>query len=98
MLLIVVVLTVRVVLEEIFAELAVIVVVPVVVPAVASPELLIVAMLGEDEAQVTVELTSRDVPSPKLPLAVNCCVLLGWIVGFVGDNESATNVFPETKN
>jgi hypothetical protein len=77
MLLIVVVLTVSVVLALTLPEVAFMVVLPVLAPAVANPDVLMVAMPAEEEVQVTVELTSRDVPSPKLPVAVNCCVLLG---------------------
>ncbi len=98
MLLTVVVLTVRVVLVLTLPEVAVMVVLPVLVVAVANPELLMVAIVGEEEDQVTVDVTSREVPSPKLPVAVNCCVLLGAIVGFEGVSETATSVFPETKN
>lgn len=53
------------------------VVLPVAVPAVAKPDVLMVAMSVDDELQVTVEVTSRELPSPKDPIAVNCCVLLG---------------------
>jgi hypothetical protein len=58
-------------------ELAVIVVLPSVVPAVAKPELLMVATSVADDFQVTVVLTSLLDPSPNVPVAVNCWVLLG---------------------
>lgn len=51
--------------------LAVIVVLPVAT-AVASPELSIVATLGEEEVQVDCDVTSCVVPSPNFAVAVNC--------------------------
>jgi hypothetical protein len=51
-------------------ELAVIVVAPVTTP-VASPLVLIVAMLGLEELQVAVLVRSWVLPSVKLPVAVN---------------------------
>jgi hypothetical protein len=91
-------LTVSVVDALRFPEVAVIVLLPVAVPAVASPALLMLAMLLSEELHVTVEVTSRELPSPKDPIAVNCCVLLGWIVGLLGEIETATSVLPEGKN
>ena len=79
-------------------DLAVTVLVPVVVVAVASPELLMVAMVVAEDVQVTDEETSFEVPSPKLPVAVNCCVLLGCMVGFVGEIVNETSVLPLGKN
>lgn len=72
MLLTVFVLTVNVVLALRLPEVAVIVVLPVPAPAVASPAVLMVAMFVDEELQVTVEVTSRVLPSPKVPEAVNC--------------------------
>ena len=53
------------------------VVLPTVVPAVARPELLIVAMFAEEDDHVTVDERSFVRLSPNVPVAVNCCVLLG---------------------
>ena len=50
-----------------------IVVVPTAIPR-ASPPLVIVAMPEFCEVQVTVPVTSRVVPSLKVPVAVNCVV------------------------
>jgi hypothetical protein len=91
-------LTLKVVDALRFPEVAVIVLLPVAVPAVARPELLMLAMLVSEELHVTVEVTSRELPSPNDPMAVNCCVLLGWIVGLLGEIETATSVLPEGKN
>ncbi len=55
---------------------AVMVVVPTAT-AVASPEELIVAVEVDDEVHVASLLTSLVVPSPSVPVAVNCCVLSG---------------------
>src|SRR5690349_9706921 len=71
---------------------------PVVAVAVASPELLMVAMVVAEDVQVTDELTSFELPSPKLPVAVNCCVLLGCIVGLLGEIANATSVPASGKN
>ncbi len=65
-------LTVKVVTALTPLSLAVMFVEPKVVPAVARPELLIVAMLVDDEVQVTEELTSFWLLSPNVPVAVNC--------------------------
>lgn len=65
-------LTVRVVEALKLPEVAVMVVLPVPAPAVASPAVLMVAMSVDDELQVTVEVTSRVLPSPNVPVAVNC--------------------------
>lgn len=79
-------------------SLAVIVVVPVL-PAVARPELLIVATFVEDEDQVTDDVTSLLELSPKVPVAVNCCVLLLSVrVELLGDIEIATSVLADGKN
>jgi hypothetical protein len=45
---------------------------PVLVPAVASPELLMVATLEVEDDQVTVEEMSLVLLSPNVPVAVNC--------------------------
>ena len=65
------VLTVRVARPLFPLSLAVIVVTPVWF-AVASPVLLTLATLDEEEVQVAEELTSLLVPSPNVPVAVNC--------------------------
>lgn len=59
-------------------DLAVITALPRATP-VASPVLLMVAMLGEDEDHVTCEVTSPDELLPKVAVAVNCCVPVGVI-------------------
>jgi hypothetical protein len=66
--------TVSVVLALKPPELALIVVVPRFT-AVARPLLSTVATLGEDDVQVAVLLMSFVLRSPKVPVAVNCCVL-----------------------
>lgn len=71
------VLTVRVVLAVCFPEVAVMVVLPRLVPAVASPELLMVAIFADEDDQVTVEEMSLVLLLPNVPVALNCCVLLG---------------------
>lgn len=93
-----VVLTVKVVLALILPDVAVMVVGPVLVVAVARPALLIVAMVGEDDVQLTVAVTSCVLPLPSVPVAVNCCVLPVWIVEFEGESEIATREFPDGKN
>jgi hypothetical protein len=65
--------------------------------AVARPEELMVAVEADDEVHVAWLLTSFVVPSPSVPVAVNCCVLLGWIAGFVGVSATDTMLEPETK-
>ena len=66
-----------VVLAVWFPDFAVMVVLPTLVPAVARPELLMVAMFAEEDDHVTVEERSFVLLSPNVPVAVNCCVLLG---------------------
>ena len=77
MLVAVLLLTFSVVLAVWFPDLAVMVELPALAPAVAKPELLIVATFAADEVQVTEEETSFVLLSPKVPVAVNCWVLLG---------------------
>lgn len=67
-------LTVNVVTALTPLSLAVMFVVPKVEPAVARPELLIVAMLVDDDVQVTEEVTFCWLLLPKVPVAVNCWV------------------------
>ena len=52
--------------------------------AVAKPLASIVATAGFEEVQVAVEVISRVLPSPKIPLAENCCVPVGRIEAFSG--------------
>ncbi len=54
-------------------DFAVIVVVPRATP-VTKPEVLIVATLGDEESQVTCEVTSLFVLLPSVAVAVNCWV------------------------
>jgi hypothetical protein len=63
--------TVRLVEPLTEPEVAVIVRVPFPLP-VARPELLMVARLEEDELHVTEEVMLPVVPSPKVPIALNC--------------------------
>lgn len=76
---------------------AVMVVLPVL-RELASPELLIVATVVSDEVQVTDEVRLWLVLSPKVPVALNCCVALRPIVGKLGEIEIDTNSFAEGKN
>src|SRR2546423_1430937 len=83
--------------------LAVIVVEPSAT-AVASPEPLMVAVDCEEELQLTLLLMSFVERSPKVPVAVNCCVL-AWpeelvsvIVGLAGDKLRLARSCAETKN
>ncbi len=57
-------------------DLAVMVVVPSATP-VASPELSMVATVGEEDVHVTCDVTSPDVLLPKVAVAVNCSVPVG---------------------
>jgi hypothetical protein len=65
--------------------LTVIVVVPGATP-VATPELSMVATVVEEEVHVDCDVTSLVVLSPMVAVAVNCCVLPGWIVALVGES------------
>jgi len=78
-------------------DLAVMVVVPKATP-VTRPELLMVATFGEEEVQVTCEVTSPDVLLPKVAVAVNCCVVVGVIKALVGDKVIAVISVDEGKN
>jgi hypothetical protein len=64
--------------------------------AVANPATLgafaIVATLADDELQWVVIVMSCVVPSLKLPVAVNCCVLPTVTVGLAGVIANDTNV------
>jgi hypothetical protein len=60
--------------------------------AVASPELLIVATLVEEDSHVTCEVTSLVVSFPSVPVAVNCWEVPGLIIALVGDSEIETMV------
>jgi hypothetical protein len=80
------------------ASPAVIVVLPVLT-AVANPVLLIVATLDEEDDHVTDDVMSFLELSPKVPVAVNCWVLLLSVrVELLGDMEIATNVEADGKN
>jgi len=77
---------------------AVIVVLPVLT-AVANPALLIVATLVEEDDHVTDDVMSLLELLPKVPVAVNCWVLLLSVrVELLGDTEIATNVVADGKN
>jgi len=78
-------------------DLAVMVVLPSATP-VTSPELLTVATLGEEDVQVTCEVTSPEVLLPKVAVAVNCCVVVGVMNALVGDKVIAVISVDEGKN
>lgn len=95
--------TVSVVVAFKLPEAAVIVVVPRAT-AVASPLLSMVATVGEDDVQVAVLLMSLVVRSPKVPVAVNCCVVavpedeFRAIAGFAGESAMAARSCELMKN
>src|SRR5579884_1896736 len=95
--------TVRVVLALSPPWAAVMFVVPRLT-AVARPLALMVATEGVDDVQVAVLVTSLVLRSPKVPLAVNCCVLAvpeefcSVIAGLVGETEMAARSWALTKN
>jgi hypothetical protein len=91
------VVTVRVVLPVTPLWLAVIVAVPVWF-AVARPVLVILAIFAGEELQVAEEETSLLLPSPKLPVAVNCWVFVSCKDALEGETEIATRLLPEGKN
>ncbi len=78
-------------------DLAVMVVLPSATP-VARPELLMVATPGEEDVQVTCEVTSPFVLLPKVAVAVNCCVVVGVRKALAGDKEMAVISVDEGKN
>jgi hypothetical protein len=71
---------------------AVIVVIPAVVPAVASPLELIIAVVVFEEFQVTEFVKSWNVPSLKVPIARNCCVPLIGSVAELGNTFMAVKL------
>ena len=73
----------RVVLPEIFPEVAVMAVVPVA-RAVARPLLFMVATAGSDELQVTFPARSWFDPSEFMPAAENCLVAPAGTLGSAG--------------
>jgi hypothetical protein len=75
--------TVKVVEPFIAPKAASIVVCPAATP-LASPVALIVATPGAEEPHVTVLVRFWVLPSLYVPLAVNCCVVAGAMVGFAG--------------
>lgn len=95
--------TVSVVLALRLPDAALIVVVPRFT-ALARPLLSTVATVGEEEVQVAVLLTSFVLRSPKVPVAVNCCVLAlpeescSVMAGFDGESESAARSCELMKN
>ena len=76
-------LTVSVVLCFMLPSVAVMVVLPRATP-VAVPVESIVAIEVLEEVQVTVDVISRVLPSPKYPLAENATVPVGFTAGFSG--------------
>jgi hypothetical protein len=85
-------LTVRVALAvTLLVDVAVMVLAPSATP-VAKPEVLMVAMPLWDEVQVTDEVTSPVLLSPKVAVAVYCSVASGMMKAPVGEMESETMV------
>lgn len=91
-------LTVRVtpVALTLLVDFALMVVVPSATP-VASPELSMVAMVGDEEVQVTSEVTSPVLLLPKVAVALNCWVAFGMTKAPVGDIASETIVLDPGK-
>ena len=60
--------------------------------AVANPLAETVAVPTAEELQLTVEVTSLELPSEKVPVALNCCELPFGTVALFGvtDNETTT--------
>jgi len=87
--------TVSVVLPEIVPDIALMTVEPASI-AVASPlepsALLAAATLLSDELQTTIAVMSWLVLSEKIPVAVNCLVVLSAMLGFVGATWIETSV------
>ncbi len=83
--------TVRVVEPETPPKVAVIVVDPTPTP-IASPGLVIVALLTSDDVQLTCVDKSWVVLSVNVPVAVNCCVVPLAMLGFEGVIEIDTSV------
>jgi hypothetical protein len=77
---------VRVVLPEILPEVAVTVTAPLAMP-VARPVLPTVAKAGFEEAQATIVVILKLVPSEKAPVAVNCWLIPTGMLGFAGVTE-----------
>jgi len=75
--------TVRTVEPEIDDDVAVMVELPTPAPT-ASPDELIVAVVGVPEVQITLDVRFCVVPSLNVPVAVNCCVAPLVIDGFAG--------------
>src|ERR1700727_1929797 len=83
--------TVRTVEPEIDDDVAVIVELPTPAPT-ASPDELIVAVVGVPEVQITLDVKFCVVPSLNVPVAVNCCVAPLVIDGFAGVTAIDCNV------
>lgn len=66
--------------------------------AVANPELSMVAILLDDDNQVTCDVTSPLVLLPNVAVAENCCVFPGLTHAPVGEMESAVMVSEDGKN
>ena len=90
--------TVRVVLPETVPDIALMTVEPAAT-AVARPlepgALLTVATAAADEVQVTDAVRSWLVLSEKMPVAVNCLVVPGAMLGLVGVTAIETRIAPE---
>lgn len=93
--------TVRTAKAETFPERAVIVDWPAVRPCARPLVGIVVLMLATDSAeedQVTVEVTSPVVPSAKVPLALNCCVVCAAMTGLGGSTAIETSGAVVTDN
>ena len=77
---------VRVALPEMLPEVAVMVTAPLARP-MARPEPPTVAKAGFEEAQATIVVILKLVPSEKVPVAVNCWLIPTGMVGFAGVTE-----------
>jgi hypothetical protein len=75
--------TVNVVVPEMFLNFAVIVVEPAPAP-LASPAVLIVALVVSEDDQITCAVKSWVLLSENVPVAVNCCVVPFAMLGLVG--------------
>jgi len=82
--------TVNVAVAETDPSLAVIVAVPSLTP-LASPPAAIVAIVGNEELQLTVPVRFCVLPSLYVPVAVYCCVVPSGIVAFPGVTAREVN-------
>jgi hypothetical protein len=74
------------------SEIALMTVGPMFIDAVASPCVLMFAIPGTDESQVTDAVTFRLLLSVNVPVAVNCAVVPGAMLELTGATERDTSV------